>query len=150
MPKDRIDPASGLGQLRAIQAGDAPAPSGLTHFPTELLTLEPGDVTLQSEPPPGFGNPKGDVHGGFAAVVLLNALAAAVQSCMNKDQGFITLEMKVNFGKAVRPESGPLTTRGRIVQLGRKTAIAEARMLDPSEQFMGSATATFLVIGSAA
>ena len=138
---------SGLQQLQEIQSGQTTAPTGFSHFPTQIESLERGAVTLLAPPPLNFTNPKGDVHGGFVSVILLNSLACTVQSTMLPGQGFVTLEMKVNFGKAVRPDDVAIRAKGKIIHIGKRTAIAEARMMTHDQQLIGTAQATFLVIG---
>lgn len=138
---------SGLQQLQDIQSGQATAPTGFSHFPTQIESLERGAVTLLAAPPLDFANPKGDVHGGFISVILLNCLACTVQSTILPGQGFVTLEMKVNFGKAVHPDDAAIRAKGKIIHIGKRTAIAEARIITHDQQLIGTAQATFLVTG---
>ena len=137
---------SGLEQLQAIRDGKTPPPSAFILFPTRIVEVEAGRVVLESDPPQNFGNPKGDVHGGYAMSVLVSALACTVQSALAPGLGFVTLETKVNFGKSVHPTDGPLRTAGSIVQIGRKAATAEARMVDQNGEMKAMGIATFLVL----
>ena len=80
--------------------------------------------------------------------VLVSALACTVQSALGPDQGFVTLETKVNFGKSVRPTDDSLRTEGSVVQIGRKAATAEARMVDQNGELKAMGIATFLILSS--
>lgn len=64
--------------------------------------------------------------------------------------GYTTLEIKVNYVRAIKRDSGPLRAIGTVVHMGGKTATAEARLLDGEGRLVAHATTTCLLLGAAA
>jgi acyl-coenzyme A thioesterase PaaI-like protein len=85
---------SGLEFLRAIIAGELPAPPiGVTlgFAPREA---DEGRVVFVLYPAEYQYNPIGTVHGGLAATLLDSAMSCAVQSTLPAGVGYTTLETK--------------------------------------------------------
>ena len=53
-------------------------------------------------------NPIGVVHGGVAATLLDRCMSCAVQTHAPAGTGYTTLEIKVNFVRAMTEETGPV------------------------------------------
>jgi hypothetical protein len=64
-------------------------------------------------------NPIGTVHGGFAATLLDSALACSIFTTMVKGDSWTTLELKLNFVRALTKDTGPVRAEGRIIHHGR-------------------------------
>ena len=135
----------GLTALKNIVNGTLPSPPAFGVFPTCIEEVARGRAVLRTVPGTHFLNPKGDVHGGYTMSVLVSGLACAVQSTLDADQGFSTLEMKTNFAKPVMPGLEELHVRAEVVQAGSRVAVAEARLTDDRDRLYGLATATFLL-----
>ena len=58
-------------------------------------------------------NPIGSVHGGLAATLLDSAMGCAVHTTLPDRRGYTTLELKVNFTRAITADTGPVAVRGR-------------------------------------
>ena len=52
-------------------------------------------------------NFSGGVHGGFAATLLDSAMACAIYTTLDAGQNCPTLELKINYVKAITRELGP-------------------------------------------
>ena len=65
---------------------------------------------------------------------------------MTKGKGFTSLEIKVNFLKAVRPSSGLLTATGTVVKSGSRAAFTEGTVTDASGGLVATASSTLLII----
>jgi uncharacterized protein (TIGR00369 family) len=96
---------------------------------------------------PGFRhyNPIGSVHGGYAATLLDSAMGLAVHSMLAPGTGYTTPEFKISFIKGMTRDTGPVRSEGRILNVGRRAATAEARITDAKGRLLAHATTTCLV-----
>ena len=53
---------------------------------------------------------------------------------------------KAEFDKAITQHTGPLRAEGKVLSMGRRTAFAEARLVDATGRLHASATSTLLII----
>lgn len=141
---------SGLDYLRAILDGRLPRPpiSALIGFDFE--TVEPGRVVMALTPGEHHYNPLGIVHGGVAATLLDSVVGCAVHSTLPAGTGFTTLEIKVNYLRAMTEATGTVRAEGRLVHGGRRTAMAEGRIFDESGRLYATASTTCLILPPAA
>jgi uncharacterized protein (TIGR00369 family) len=142
---DELAPgAGGLDQLRAMIAGEGRGGIGAT-LQFRLVEAEDGRVVFAGVPDVHVYNPIGTVHGGYAAALLDSACGCAVHSKLGPNQGYTTLELKVAYHKAMTAATGPVRAEGRVMTIGRRTAFAEARLIDGEGRLYASATSTLLV-----
>ncbi len=136
----------GLEYVRATIDGRLPAPP-ITHLMQfELVSVEPGKAVFTCTPDESAYNAVGAIAGGVVCTLLDTAVGAAVHSTMPKGKGFASLEIKVNFLKAVRPSSGVLTATGTVVKSGSRAAFTEGTVTDASGAVVATASSTLLVI----
>ncbi len=57
-----------------------------------------------------------------------------------------SLDLSVKFLRPVRIETGPVTTESAVVHLGRRTALAEARLTDAHGRIHATATSSCLIM----
>ena len=81
----------------------------------------------------------------FIATILDSVMACAVQTKMPAGRAYTTLEIKVNYLRAVNCDVGPMTAVGRVVHLGRQTAMAEGSLSDTDGKLYAQASTTCLV-----
>ena len=137
---------SGLDLLRAIIAGAAPAPPMGRTLGFALVQAEPGFALFEATPSEALLNPLGTVHGGWALALIDSAAGCAVHTELPAGTGYTTLETKVNFTRAIRPDSGPVRCEGRVVTRGRRVATAEARLLDGEGKVLAHGSSTLLIL----
>jgi uncharacterized protein (TIGR00369 family) len=65
---------------------------------------------------------------------------------LKPDQGFTTLELKVSYLRGMNDMTGPVRAEGRVVNIGRRVAFAEADIRDAEGRLMATATSTLLVL----
>jgi uncharacterized protein (TIGR00369 family) len=135
----------GIDFVRAIFAGRLPAPPIMENIGTFDSTAEPGVVVMKSIPGFRHYNPIGSVHGGYAATLLDSAMAMAVHSMLPAGSGYTTLEFKVSFIRGMTKDTGLVRTEGRILNVGRRAATAEARITDSKDRLLAHATTTCLI-----
>ena len=144
---DEIRRRSGIEFLQAIARGELPsAPIGhtLDFWPVEA---EPGRVVFQGTPSQAHYNPIGSVHGGWIATLLDSAVACAVQTLVPQGRGYTTLELKINFVRALTDRVGPVRAEGRAIAVGSQVGTAEGRLTDAAGKLYAFATTTCLVFG---
>lgn len=110
-----------------------------------LVEVDDGRVAFEGAPDSSVYNPLGTVHGGYAATLLDSACGCAVHSKLRPDQGYTTLELKVAYHRPMTKDTGTVRAEGRVIQLGRRAAFAEASLTDAAGKLYATATSTLLV-----
>jgi uncharacterized protein (TIGR00369 family) len=146
-----IDPAvaksmSGLELLRAIVAGKYPAPPMAGALDYTIRSVEDGRVVFAGLPKFEFYNPLGMVHGGYAATLLDSAMGCAVHTKLAAGQTYSTLEFKINFTRALTVNTGEVEAIGTIVHVGKKTAVAEGKLVDAAGKIYATASTTCIIL----
>ena len=97
---------AGVDYLRAMAGGELPQPpiAGLMRF--EIVSADPGRVVFTCQPDESAYNPIGAVHGGLVCTLLDSVTGCAVHSTLPQGKGYTSVEIKVNYLKAVRLNSG--------------------------------------------
>ena len=86
------------------------------------------------------------MHGGFAATLLDSAMACAIYTTLEAGQNCPTLELKINYVKAITREIGSVRGIGRVIHRGRSTALAEGRVETAAGVLLAYATTTCLIV----
>lgn len=138
--------SAGIDVLRALAAGELPAPPILATLGFELESVEPGRVVFVLEPAEHHYNPIGSVHGGVYATVLDSATGCAVHSLLPAGVGYTSLDLSVKFLRAVVVATGRVRCVGTVTHLGGRTALAEARLTDERERLLATATSSIMLL----
>ncbi|BCY13715.1 PaaI family thioesterase [Actinoplanes sp. L3-i22] len=136
---------SGLDVLRAMAAGEIPPPPIMQLISGDRLQVEPGSVTITLTPQEFHYNPIGTVHGGVIATLLDTAAACSVQTTLPAGIGYTSMDLNVKFLRPVTIDTGLITCTGTVLQQGRRTALAEARLTDARGKLIAHATSTCLI-----
>lgn len=136
---------SGLDYMRKIVAGEIEGAPMARLLNIRIAGVEEGRVTVTGEPAKEFENGLQIAHGGFAAALLDTALGCAVNSVMPAGKVFTTLEMKINFTRAVTRKTGTLSCTANVVHAGARTATSEGRIVDADGKLYAHGTATFIL-----
>lgn len=137
---------SGFEFLQKIVSGDLPRPPLAALMNFQIVELEEGRAVFAVDPAEYHYNPIGVVHGGLAATLLDSAMGCAVHSMLPVGTGYTTLELKVNFIRAMTAETGRVRAEGKLIHLGNRTATAEGRVVDESGKLYAHATTTCLIL----
>ena len=132
----------GMAYLRAMRDGALPPPPIISLMNFSLLEVDEGRVVIAAEPAEYHYNPIGVVHGGMAATLLDSAMGCAVQSLLPAQVGWTTIELKVNYIRAMTRETGLVRCEGKVIHLGGKIATAEGRVTDAAGKLYAHATTT--------
>ncbi len=138
---------SGPELFARIIAGELPAPSIAATIGFRLAEAGDGRVTFEGEWGEHLLNPAGGLHGGWYGLVMDSAMGCAVHSTLPAGTGYTTLEYKVNITRGVTAGSGTLRVEGWVVHRGRRTATAEARIVDAAGKIYAHGSETCLILG---
>ncbi|HWW61570.1 MAG TPA: PaaI family thioesterase [Thermoanaerobaculia bacterium] len=136
---------SGLDYMRRVAGGEVEGAPMLRLLGMRMTEVDEGRVAIVAELRREHENGLGIAHGGFAATLLDTALSCAVNTVMPAGKIFTTLEMKINFIRAVTRTSGPLTCIGTVVHAGKQTATAEGRIVDANGKLYAHGTVTCIL-----
>jgi uncharacterized protein (TIGR00369 family) len=136
---------AGIDYLKAIIAGELPPPPMAALMQFELVEAEPGKVVFTCSPDGSVYNPNGGVHGGLVCTLLDSVAGLAVHSTLPAGKGYTSIEIKVNYLKAVRLNAGSLTATGTVVKSGSRVGFTEGVVTDASGAVVATATSTLLV-----
>lgn len=136
---------SGVEFLSQVAAGELPPPPMAELMNIRISEVSYGRIVFEGVPSEYHYNPLGTIHGGFAATLLDSAMGCCVNSCLEAGDFYTTLELKVNYLKALTLETGRVRAIATVVHVGRTTALVEARVLDDAEKIYAYASSTCLI-----
>ena len=136
---------TGIEYLRKIASGELPRPPLGELLDFGLAELEEGSAVFTVEPAEFHYNPIGVVHGGLAATLLDSAMGCAVHSLLPAGAGYTTLEIKVNYVRAMTSETGEVRCEARVIHVGGRTATAEGRGTDAAGKLYAHGTTTCII-----
>jgi uncharacterized protein (TIGR00369 family) len=135
----------GLGQLEAMLDGVLPKPPIMDTLDVSDFQPERGRVLVRLRAQEFHYNPLGTVHGGVIATLLDTAAACAVHSTLAAGEAYTSLDLTTKFLRPVTVDSGLLTCEGTVLQRGRRTALAQAMLVDESGRTVAHATSTCMI-----
>jgi uncharacterized protein (TIGR00369 family) len=136
---------SGLEFLRRIAEGRVPQPPICHTLGFRLAEVAPGFALFTMTPAFSHYNAIGTVHGGVASTLLDSCMSCAIQTHLEKGQGYTTLELKVNFVRPITDQTGPLRAEGRSLYVGRRSATAEGKIIDAAGTLLAHGTTTCMI-----
>ncbi len=136
---------SGMEFLNGIASGAIPPAPIAELLGITPISVEPGRTVFQGMPGLAHYNPSGVVHGGYAASLLDTAVGCAIHTMLPAGKGYTTLELKVNYIRAMTDKTGPVRAEAKVVNLGGQVGIAEGRITDAQGKLYAFATTTCLV-----
>jgi uncharacterized protein (TIGR00369 family) len=136
---------SGLETMQAIRDGVLPPPPISQLVRMDVVEVAEGRVEFSCEPDESVYNPIGVVHGGLVCTLLDSVVGCAVHSTLPRGLGYTSIELKVNYLRAVHAGSGPLSAVGTVVKPGRRVAFAEGQVTDAAGRLVATASSSLLV-----
>ncbi len=151
------DPATGAAEainmtgydyLQAMLNGNLPVPPVLMTLDLQAVSFEKGAAVFSFIPQEFHYNPIGSVHGGVITAILDSAMGCSLQSLLPAGTGYTTLDLKINFLKAITLKSGRLTASGKIIHAGSRTALVEAQLTDEAGKVYAHGLSTCMILRS--
>ncbi len=149
------DPMTGATQARTMsgQAYLDAMSAGTIDFPPLLHTLDfkvegasEGSAVFSFQPQEFHYNPIGTVHGGVITAMLDSAMGCSLHSVLEAGVGYTTLEIKVNFLKAITIKTGVLKAIGKVIHNGSRMALTEAQLVDEAGTVYAHGTSTCMIL----
>jgi uncharacterized protein (TIGR00369 family) len=137
---------NGLEYLKAMERGELPRPPIVEALDLGKIKVEHGNVSFEFIPAEYHYNPIGSVHGGVISTILDSAMGCTLHSLITEGTVYTTLELKVNFLRAIKLGSGPLICSGKIIHFGSKTALLEAQIVDNEGKVYAHGVSTCLLM----
>jgi uncharacterized protein (TIGR00369 family) len=137
---------SGAEFFAAISAGTIPPPPIARALDFDGVSFGEGRAAFRLTPREFHYNPLGSVHGGVFATMADSACGCAVHTMLPAGVFYTSLDLSVKFLRPVTVGTGPITAEGTVVHLGRRTALAEARITDEAGKVYVTATSSCLLI----
>jgi len=136
---------AGVDFIRAIAERRLPPPPIANLMDFDIVEVGEGRVVFAVVPQEFHYNPIGVVHGGLAATLLDSAMGCAVHTLLPEGRGYTTLELKVNYVRPMKHDTGRVQAIGKIIHLGGKIATAEGTVVDGAGKLYAHATTTCLL-----
>lgn len=137
---------TGMQIFEALLAGEIPAPPISQALDFILVDAQPGRVQFQGRPQFAHYNPLGTVHGGWIATLLDSAVACAVHTLLPVGKTYTTLELKVNYVKALTERVPLVRAVGEIIYSGGRIGTAQGKLVGPDGTLFAHATTTCIVL----
>jgi uncharacterized protein (TIGR00369 family) len=145
LPLEAIKGMSGLEVFQAMMRGELPPPPIALTMDFALVEVEKGRAVFQGHPTKDYYNPIGSVHGGYHATLLDSCVGCAIHSALPEGTGYTTLELKVNYLRALTDGVGPVRAEGKVIHVGKQAGTAEGRLYDAAGRLYAHATTTCLI-----
>jgi uncharacterized protein (TIGR00369 family) len=141
----RLAELDGLGQLLAMVSGEAPRPPIMETLGMSAFRPERGRVVVELPAQEFHYNPLGGVHGGVISTLLDTAAGCSVHSTLEVGEMYTSLDLTVKFLRPVTVDSGVLRCEGSVIQRGRRTALAEAKLYDEAGRLVAYASSSCMI-----
>ena len=105
-----------------------------------LKSIEPGHAIFEMEADERHHNPMGTLHGGIYCDLADAAMGFAYAATLAKGETFTTIELKINFLRAVRKAT--LTAEARVVKAGSTVGYVECEVKDQSGNLVAKVSST--------
>ena len=129
-----------LELARKVQKGEAPPPPIGRLLGFVLKEIEPGRAVFAMEADERHHNPMGTLHGGIYCDLADAAMGYAYAATLAEGESFTTVELKINFLRAVR--QGKLTAEARVVKAGSAVGYVECDVSDQAGKLVARAAST--------
>ncbi len=145
IPAAELARTSGLQFLERIGRGELPSAPIFQTLDFVPVEAERGRMVFQGTPKPDYYNPIGTVHGGYIATLLDSAVGCAVHTMLERGFGYTTLELKVNYVRALTDKTGPVRAEAHVVNVSRQIGVAQGRLVDVAGRMYAWASTTCLI-----
>ena len=146
LPREQLLALSGLEMLQGMIDRKYPVPPISRALGFLLTEAAPGRAVFRGTPTAELLNPIGTVHGGWIGTLLDSAMGCAVHTLLKPGQAYTTLEMKINFVRAVMPGQGELICEGRVIHSGARIGTSEGALKTADGKLLAHGTETCLIM----
>jgi uncharacterized protein (TIGR00369 family) len=112
-----------------------------------IKAIEPGHAIFEMEVDDRHHNPMGTLHGGIYCDLADAAMGYAYAATLAEGETFTTIELKINFFRAVRKSR--LTAEARVVKAGSTLGYVECDVKDQTDKLVARAASTCMKLREA-
>jgi len=145
VPLEQVRALDGLDLFKGLMEGRFPAPPIAKVLGFQVAEVERSRVVFTYTPVFDHYNPLGTVHGGVAATLLDSVMGCCVHTTLKAGIGYTTVEIKVNYVRAMTDKPGPVRVEGKVINVGSRIATAEGRLHDNEGRLLAHGTTTCLI-----
>ena len=136
-----------LENARKMIAGELPPPAMSTLIGFRLVSIDTGRSQFVLDADGRHFNPMGTLHGGIYCDLADAAMGYAYAATLGEGETFTTVELKINFLRAVR--QGRLTAEARVVKAGSALGYVECDVTDQAGKLVARAASTCMKLREA-
>ena len=129
-----------LEMAQKMLRGEQPPPPIGQLIGFVLKDIEPGRAVFQLEADERHHNPMGTLHGGVYCDLADAAMGYAYAATLSEGESFTTVELKINFLRAVRKAT--LTAEARVIKAGATLGYVECDVKDEQGRLVAKAAST--------
>jgi len=145
VPLEQARALDGLTLFKGLLEGRHPAPPISKVLGFRLSEVELGRVVFDYTPVFDHYNPLGSVHGGIAATLLDSVMGCCIHTMLKAGIGYTTVEIKVNYVRAMTDRTGPVKAEGKVINVGSRIGTSEGRLYDSAGKLLAHGTTTCLI-----
>src|SRR5262249_13063345 len=144
---EELNMATILDLAQKTLRGEVPPPAVGRLLGFVLRSIEPGHAIFEMEADERHHNPMGTLHGGIYCDLADAAMGYAYAATLGEGEMFTTVELKINFLRAVRKAT--LTAEARVVKAGSIVGYVECDVKDQSGKLVARAASTCMKLREA-
>jgi uncharacterized protein (TIGR00369 family) len=129
-----------LEQGQKVLQGEVTPPPIARLLGFVMKSLEPGHAVFEMDVDERHYNPMGTLHGGVYCDLADAAMGYAYAATLGEGEAFTTVELKINFLRAVRKAT--LTAEARVVKAGSTLGYVECDVKDQAGWLVARAAST--------
>ena len=82
---------------------------------------------------------------GIAATLLDSVMGCCIHTTLKAGIGYTTVEIKVNYVRAMTDKTGPVKAEGRVINVGSRIGTSEGKLYDGAGKLLAHGTTTCLI-----
>lgn len=147
MPDRPITAGERLADVGSFSQRGGDGPNLWRTLGFERTDWGPGESTIMwhATPEYGFVTPAGHViQGGLVTAILDSAMGGATWTVLNRDEVFLTADLRVEFFRPTRP--GRLRANGKVLRRSSRVVFCSAELFDTEGSTLAASRCTQVVL----
>lgn len=137
---------NGMEYVLALQKGEIETSGFIRELDTSIKSFISGKVVMKTVLKKKFCSLRGILLGGVSASLLDFAMGMGLVSSLGESMGTFTLEMKINYLRAIKLDLGEIEIEGTVIHAGRKIAHTEGVIVDADGAVYAKGIGTFIIM----
>lgn len=145
--RPRIEPGERFSDVEGWETNRGDGPHIWRTMGYRRLSWEPGATSIAWDAPEAYCFPTANgpvVQGGLVTALLDGAMGGACWTVLDRDQAFLTADLRVEFLRSSRP--GTLRADGWVVRRTRRVVFCAADLYDVDDVLLATSRCTQVVL----